>query len=286
MDKSVFVNDAIQHFNNIIEATDTKSDYNEGFVDGLEFCISHLATMLKLSERHSDEENECDPRADVYYLAEKIGIHQLYALVVALRGEPEPCEDCVSREAVINITIETGALETQSKVKELPSVKPRLQECEDAVSRYAVIRAIDKHTDEETATILDDDISCILEEVPTVKPKLPECDDAVSRNWIRQDISDAINEMTKIGIVVDGDWLWGKINDSLDNAPFVIPKPKEKVGKWNFIGHQMFECANCGVTYTQSQFRQMRVRICDPEFPRFCPYCGSRNETEGAEQNE
>lgn len=41
-----------------------------------------------------------DPRADVYYLAEKIGIHRLYALVVELRGEPEPCEDAVSREAV------------------------------------------------------------------------------------------------------------------------------------------------------------------------------------------
>ena len=29
-----------------------------------------------------------DPRADVYYLTEKIGIHRLYALVVELRGEP------------------------------------------------------------------------------------------------------------------------------------------------------------------------------------------------------
>ena len=37
-----------------------------------------------------------DPRADVYYLAEEIGIHQLYSLVVALRGEPEPCKDAVN----------------------------------------------------------------------------------------------------------------------------------------------------------------------------------------------
>ena len=41
-----------------------------------------------------------DPRADVYYLAEKIGIHRLYALVVELRGEPDPCEDAVSRADV------------------------------------------------------------------------------------------------------------------------------------------------------------------------------------------
>ena len=38
-----------------------------------------------------------DPRADVYYLAEKIGIHRLYALVVELRGEPEMCEDQAAR---------------------------------------------------------------------------------------------------------------------------------------------------------------------------------------------
>ena len=41
-----------------------------------------------------------DARADVYYLAEKIGIHRLYALVVELRGEPEPCEDAVPRTSV------------------------------------------------------------------------------------------------------------------------------------------------------------------------------------------
>ena len=45
---------------------------------------------------------EDDPRADVYYLAEKIGIHQLYALVVQLRGEPEQCEDAVSRKDVLD----------------------------------------------------------------------------------------------------------------------------------------------------------------------------------------
>ena len=49
-----------------------------------------------------------DPRADVYYLAEKIGIHRLYALVVELRGEPKPCEDAVSREAVYEAMVEKG----------------------------------------------------------------------------------------------------------------------------------------------------------------------------------
>jgi len=34
------------------------------------------------------------------------------------------CQDAVSRAAVLNITAETGALETQARVKRLPSVQP------------------------------------------------------------------------------------------------------------------------------------------------------------------
>ena len=37
--------EAVDHFRLIIDATNTDSRYNEGFVDGLEFCISHLSTM-------------------------------------------------------------------------------------------------------------------------------------------------------------------------------------------------------------------------------------------------
>ena len=40
----------------------------------------------------------------------------------------EPCEDAVSRQAVIDITAETGALETQRRVMELPSVQPKARE--------------------------------------------------------------------------------------------------------------------------------------------------------------
>lgn len=59
----------------------------------------------------------------------------------------------------------------------------------------------------------------------------------------------------------------------VDVAPTI--EPKQKRGKWNFIGNQMFECSECGTCYTQSQFYQMRVRISDTEFPKFCPNCGA-----------
>lgn len=43
--------DAIEHFKRIIEATtDTEKKYNEGFVDGLEFCIIHLSSMLNIDK--------------------------------------------------------------------------------------------------------------------------------------------------------------------------------------------------------------------------------------------
>ena len=62
------------------------------------YCIGEAIRQLP-----SAEPEPCDdPRADIYYLAEKIGIHRLYALVVELRGEPEPCKDAVSRQAAID----------------------------------------------------------------------------------------------------------------------------------------------------------------------------------------
>lgn len=45
MDDLISRHAAIEHWRLIIDATSTDSGYNMGFVDGLEFCISHLSTM-------------------------------------------------------------------------------------------------------------------------------------------------------------------------------------------------------------------------------------------------
>ena len=48
---------AIDHWRLIIDATNTDSGYNMGFVDGLEFCISHLSTMPSAQpEKLTDKE--------------------------------------------------------------------------------------------------------------------------------------------------------------------------------------------------------------------------------------
>lgn len=39
---------------------------------------------------------------------------------------------------------------------------------------------------------------------------------------IMNDISNSINEMTNIGISIDGQYLWAKLNDAIDNAPTII----------------------------------------------------------------
>lgn len=41
----VDTNEAVEHFRRVIEATENNGAYNEGFIDALEFCISHLSTM-------------------------------------------------------------------------------------------------------------------------------------------------------------------------------------------------------------------------------------------------
>lgn len=43
-----------------------------------------------------------------------------------------------------------------------------------------------------------------------------------------KDICDSLNEMTAICVAVDGDWMWGKLNDALINATTIIPAEEEE----------------------------------------------------------
>ena len=47
---------------------------------------------------------------------------------------------------------------------------------------------------------------------------------------VMSDISTGINEMTNIGVAVDGNYLWAKLNDAIDNAQtFIEPNKKNEV---------------------------------------------------------
>ena len=50
----------------------------------------------------------------------------------------------------------------------------------------------------------------------------PELKDAVM-----SDISTSVNEMTNMGVAVDGEYLWAKLNDAIDNASTLIKADKK-----------------------------------------------------------
>lgn len=57
---------------------------------------------------------------------------------------------------------------------------------------------------------------CQLAELPKKHGRLVDADEFMA------DICNSINEMSKIGIMVDGDYLWCKLNDALENAPTIV----------------------------------------------------------------
>lgn len=44
---------------------------------------------------------------------------------------------------------------------------------------------------------------------------------------VMNDICASINEMTSVGIMVDGEYLWGKLNDAINNAQPIIEAENE-----------------------------------------------------------
>jgi len=46
---------------------------------------------------------------------------------------------------------------------------------------------------------------------------------------VMDDINQSINEMTNIGIAIDGEYLWGKLNDAIDNAETIIPAESKEI---------------------------------------------------------
>ena len=57
-------------------------------------------------------------------------------------------------------------------------------------------------------------------EIPTPHGRLIDAD------ALFEDICNDLNAMTKIGIAVDGDWLWAKLNDALGHASTIIEVEK------------------------------------------------------------
>jgi len=112
----------------------------------------------KCSEIPNSLDGEYDPRPDIYYLAEKIGIHRLYALVVQLRGEPESCIDTIGRQAAID-AVKSAVIKDEQQyaedaLKALPSAQPETdlqstcnQLATDTISKTVAIDALKQQAD-------------------------------------------------------------------------------------------------------------------------------------------
>ena len=57
--------------------------------------------------------------------------------------------------------------------------------------------------------------------------EVPEHGRLIDADAFFKDICNSIENMTKLRIGVDADFLWAKLNDALDNAPTVIPADKD-----------------------------------------------------------
>jgi formamidopyrimidine-DNA glycosylase len=69
----------------------------------------------------------------------------------------------------------------------------------------------------------------------------------IDADALYKDICDSINQMTAIGIAVDGDWMWAKLNNALVNAQTIEERKK---GKWvvdkKRFGDDEYHCNQCG----------------------------------------
>ena len=88
----------------------------------------------------------------------------------------------------------------------------------------------------------------------------------VDADMLFKDICDSIEEMTKIRIGVDGEWLWAKLNDALENAPTIDPERKR--GHW-LDDPDGYKCSECGAYFEID---------CGDAKMNFCPNCGLKME--------
>lgn len=121
-------------------------------------------TLSEAIKALSERPEPCDdPRADIYYLAEKIGIHRLYELVVELRGEPEPCEDAVPRTSVEYIcrknTVSTNPYKHEHHDKFIEFMD------DPEISDFGMWQ----HSNGFNTALVA--VKCDLDEVPSVTPK-------------------------------------------------------------------------------------------------------------------
>lgn len=95
--------------------------------------------------------------------------------------------------------------------------------CEELVKR------LHRYSENCVAYKLDADFASAVQEaadaIEEMQKRIPKRPHSrlIDADEFFKDICNSLNEMTAIGVAVDGEWLWDKLNDALENAPTVIP---------------------------------------------------------------
>ena len=180
-----------------------------------------------------------------------------YMAIKAL--EQEPCDDCVSRQAVIEqikanylasediISLANGL---EDSVKTLPSVYPQNTDV----------------LDEIRAEIKDIMSSLIIQSIANGTP-LAESDDCVSRK--------AIEEIKEIMTDINGDAVYVARMTDIRKLPSVQPKRDKgewHKGEWYIYQDYWYECSKCGCLRYMPTFTE-----------NYCPNCGADMRTESEE---
>jgi hypothetical protein len=75
-------------------------------------------------------------------------------------------------------------------------------------------------------------------------------DRLISANKLMNYINGSIEEMTKVGVAIDGEYLWGLINYAIENAP-TVDAELVKHGRWvkitqEWVDDAEYLCSCCG----------------------------------------
>lgn len=185
--------------------------------------------------------------------------------------EQEPCDDCISVRAVLDIVdsysesrsnVEDVTQDIISDIMALPTVNP--QPCEDAISRQAAIDAV--NTGNLHPGIVEA-LQSILADLPPVTPQ--PCEDCISRQAVLEELPRRTMR-NYFGEVV-GDVVY---IDDIKALPPVTPQPK--MGKWlkttlTQVGggdfNRGFKCSCCDYVLAVDDFN-------------YCPNCGAKMESE------
>ena len=136
-------------------------------------------------------------------------------------------EDCISRQAVLDACDQSiNIFDATDRIKELPSIKPKVKECEDCVSREAVhnliIPWLNDYLLDETREALET-IDYKIEDLPSVTPQYTDAEQQKIGHWEKVNTAREYNSDTY----------------ECSECKYIIWTYKDADRKWNY-------CPKCG----------------------------------------